>query len=167
MEVLKDLARRAGDSSSLFGFVGGVQALSVWGIIFIIIVGFVFLSIYMKILRDQALQGIANQPSTLQTSAGTLTLPLTIPWITDRKSKPGRKRTPAWMVKQNQSRTLKPSNRQATHSSRFFQFLVLVLSSTILSILVYTSFLMGKSTSTANEPQLIQGTVAGSTATEK
>lgn len=55
---LKELAAQAGSVGTLFGFVGGVQALAVWGLILILVAGFVFLALYMKLLmrQEKALQ---------------------------------------------------------------------------------------------------------------
>jgi hypothetical protein len=53
MTGLKDLATQAGSSHNLFGFVGGVQAIAVWGLIIIIIAGFVFFSLYMRALKSE------------------------------------------------------------------------------------------------------------------
>lgn len=50
MDKLQDLVTQAGAAGSFFGFVGGAQALAVWGLIIILIAGFVFLAIYMKTL---------------------------------------------------------------------------------------------------------------------
>ncbi len=51
MEKLKELVAQAGSAGSLMGFVGGAQVLGVWGLIIIIIAGFVSLGIYMHLLR--------------------------------------------------------------------------------------------------------------------
>src|SRR3989344_4166292 len=48
---LKTLVGQAGASSSIFGFVGGVQSVAVWGMVIIFVAGFVFLTIYMRALR--------------------------------------------------------------------------------------------------------------------
>lgn len=51
MNRLEDLVAQASGTGSIFGFVGGVQTVAVWGIIIVIIAGFVFLSIYFKKLN--------------------------------------------------------------------------------------------------------------------
>jgi hypothetical protein len=51
VEKLKDLVTQAGSTGSLMGFVGGAQVLAVWGLIIILITGFVSLVIYMRVLR--------------------------------------------------------------------------------------------------------------------
>jgi hypothetical protein len=48
LSKLQDLVTLAGSTSTLFGFVGSTQALAVWGLIIVMISGFVFLVIYMK-----------------------------------------------------------------------------------------------------------------------
>ena len=48
---LKELAASAGSVGTLFGFVGGTQALAVWGLIIIMAAGFVFIVLYMRALR--------------------------------------------------------------------------------------------------------------------
>lgn len=53
MDKLQDLVTQAGSAGSMFGFVGGAQALAVWGLIIIMSAGFVFLALYMKVLRDK------------------------------------------------------------------------------------------------------------------
>jgi hypothetical protein len=37
----------------LFGFVGGVQALAVWGLVVILVAGFVFLAIYLRMIAGK------------------------------------------------------------------------------------------------------------------
>jgi len=51
MARLQDLVAQASGTGSIFGFIGGVQAVAVWGIIIIVIAGFVFLAIYMRQLK--------------------------------------------------------------------------------------------------------------------
>ena len=51
MDSLKSLVSQASSTGSIFGFVGGAQAVGVWGIIIVIAAGFVFLAIYMKNLN--------------------------------------------------------------------------------------------------------------------
>lgn len=45
---LKTLVAQAGSAKSLFGFIGGVQIASVWGLILVFIAGFVFMILFMK-----------------------------------------------------------------------------------------------------------------------
>ncbi len=59
---LKELVTQAGSVGTLFGFVGGTQALAVWGLILILAVGFVFLSLYMRILIKK--EETAKKPAT-------------------------------------------------------------------------------------------------------
>ncbi|MFZ2202171.1 MAG: hypothetical protein WAV56_02120, partial [Microgenomates group bacterium] len=49
--ALKQLVSQAGSVGSIFGFVGGVQSVAVWGLIIILVSGFVFLASYMRALR--------------------------------------------------------------------------------------------------------------------
>lgn len=51
MDSLKSLVAQASSTGSIFGFVGGAQAVGVWGIVIVIAAGFVFLAIYMKNLN--------------------------------------------------------------------------------------------------------------------
>jgi len=50
MTALKDLVTQASASSSLLGFVGGSQTIGVWGVIIVVLAGFVFLTIYMRLM---------------------------------------------------------------------------------------------------------------------
>jgi len=48
IEKLKELATNAGSVGTLFGFVGGAQAIAVWGLIIVMTIGFVFLTLYLR-----------------------------------------------------------------------------------------------------------------------
>lgn len=48
IEKLKDLVSLAQSSGSILGFVGGSQAIGVWGIVIAVATGFVFMTVYMK-----------------------------------------------------------------------------------------------------------------------
>jgi len=56
---LRDLVTQAGSAGTLFGFIGGAQVMAVWGLIIIVIAGFVFLALYMRtiaaggVVKDQ------------------------------------------------------------------------------------------------------------------
>ncbi len=50
MEKLKELVTTASGTGSLFGFVGGSQAIAVWGIIIVVAAGFIFLSLSMRMI---------------------------------------------------------------------------------------------------------------------
>jgi hypothetical protein len=66
LESLKTLVSSAGSVGTLFGFVGGVQAIAVWGLIIILIAGFVFLAIYLRMISNQKFGKpgkLANQPA--------------------------------------------------------------------------------------------------------
>lgn len=52
-EKLKELTTQAGTSGNLLGFVGGAQTLAVWGLIIIIVGGFIWLSISMKMIGSK------------------------------------------------------------------------------------------------------------------
>lgn len=47
---LKTLGTSASSAGSLFGFVGGVQTIAVWGLVIILLAGFTFLGLYMRLL---------------------------------------------------------------------------------------------------------------------
>ncbi|MFH1536197.1 MAG: SH3 domain-containing protein [Patescibacteria group bacterium] len=51
IEKLKELVSLASSAGSLVGFVGGAQAIAVWGLIIILVAGFVFLALYMRVLQ--------------------------------------------------------------------------------------------------------------------
>jgi hypothetical protein len=53
MDSLKEIVTSAGSIGTLSGFIGGVQTLGVWGIIVVLIAGFVFLAIYIKSLTSK------------------------------------------------------------------------------------------------------------------
>jgi hypothetical protein len=50
LESLKTLVSSAGSVGTLFGFVGGVQTIAVWGLVIILVAGFVFLGLYIKLM---------------------------------------------------------------------------------------------------------------------
>jgi hypothetical protein len=52
METLKNIVSSAGSIGTLSGFIGGVQTLGVWGIIVVLVAGFVFLALYIKSLNS-------------------------------------------------------------------------------------------------------------------
>jgi len=57
MEKLKELVAMASGTGSLFGFVGGAQAIAVWGIIIVVAAGFIFLSLMMRMVIRGANKG--------------------------------------------------------------------------------------------------------------
>lgn len=63
IEKLKEIVTQAGSVGTFFGFVGGTQTLAVWGLIIIMVAGFVFLALYMRTLR---VNEIALQNGLLQ-----------------------------------------------------------------------------------------------------
>ncbi len=56
IEKLKELVTEAGSVGTFFGFVGGAQTLAVWGMIIILVAGFVFMTLYMRTLRSYDLK---------------------------------------------------------------------------------------------------------------
>lgn len=54
IEKLKDMVSQAQTSGSILGFVGGSQAIGVWGIVIAIATGFVFMTVYMRKLMNTA-----------------------------------------------------------------------------------------------------------------
>jgi len=76
IDGLKDLVTQAGQAGALFGFVGGVQAIAVWGLIIIMAAGFVFLALYMKVLRGHEEKEKKAKPGKgTPPSLGGFTLP--------------------------------------------------------------------------------------------
>ncbi len=61
---LKQLTNQATASTSIFGFVGGVQAIAVWGLIVVVVGGFIFLAIYMRALRLEVVNSTTPPKST-------------------------------------------------------------------------------------------------------
>jgi hypothetical protein len=51
---MKDLVTQASAAGNLFGFVGGSQTIAVWGIIVIVIAGFVTMMVFMKNMSSKA-----------------------------------------------------------------------------------------------------------------
>jgi hypothetical protein len=64
---LEDLVAQASNTGSIFGFVGGVQAIAVWGILVIVVAAFVFLTIYMRQLNGGKLNTSLIKPKTQTT----------------------------------------------------------------------------------------------------
>lgn len=52
LDDLKSLVTQSGSFGNLSGFIGGVQTFAVWGIVIVLVAGFVFLAIYMKSLSN-------------------------------------------------------------------------------------------------------------------
>lgn len=61
LERLKEITTNAGSVGTLFGFVGGAQALAVWGLIIIMVAGFIFLALYMRTLRGSEKYSVLEQ----------------------------------------------------------------------------------------------------------
>jgi len=65
LESLKIIVASAGSIDTVFGFVGGVQVIAVWGLIIILIAGFVSLLIYLKmIVKSNDLQANSNDDNS-------------------------------------------------------------------------------------------------------
>lgn len=64
LDKLKEITTNAGSVGTLFGFVGGAQALAVWGLIIIMAAGFVFLALYMRALRGSERYSTMNKLSS-------------------------------------------------------------------------------------------------------
>lgn len=129
LDKLKDLVAQAGSSGSIFGFIGGVQAVAVWGIIIIFIAGFVFLTLYMRSLR-------AHESGSLPAAAPAkpLNLPLLNPRLTGTKPARTAPRLPT-RVSLSLAATGNPG------STRLFLLLVGILSSVILGVMVLSAVL--------------------------
>jgi hypothetical protein len=64
--AMKDLVTQASAAGSMFGFVGGAQTIAVWGIILVVAAGFVFMTIYMKVvIKKEKSVASAENPSSL------------------------------------------------------------------------------------------------------
>lgn len=57
LDKLKEIATSSGSASTLLGFVGGAQVLAVWGLVIILITGFVGLALYLRMIRGGSLKG--------------------------------------------------------------------------------------------------------------
>lgn len=57
LDKLKEIAASAGSVNTLFGFVGGAQVLAVWGLVIILITGFVGLALYLRMIKGGSLKG--------------------------------------------------------------------------------------------------------------
>ncbi len=64
MDDLKNILSSAGSIGTLSGFIGGVQAVGVWGIIVIIIAGFVFMTLYFRSLTKKSRPSQVSKKST-------------------------------------------------------------------------------------------------------
>ena len=60
---LKSLLAQASSAGTMFGFIGGAQVFSVWGIVFILITGFVFMLLYVKLAIRKLKTGETKQES--------------------------------------------------------------------------------------------------------
>lgn len=53
LESLKTIVTQAGSMGTLSGFIGGVQTMAVWGIVVVLVAGFVFLGLYIRSLNSK------------------------------------------------------------------------------------------------------------------
>jgi len=74
---LQDLVAQASGTGSIFGFVGGVQTVAVWGILLVVIASFVFLTIYMRQLKSRP----AKAPAAPKPPAIPWSNPVLIPAV--------------------------------------------------------------------------------------
>ena len=70
IESMKELVTSAGSVGTMFGFIGGAQTMAVWGIIIVIIAGFVFMTLYMRQLRMQDMKRSKSMMSSLPKGEG-------------------------------------------------------------------------------------------------
>lgn len=147
LEKLKDLVTEATAKNSIFGFVGGVQAIAVWGIIVIVIAGFIFLTMYMRLLHRQEMVGRSSAvPSGIQTmpsvsrSVGTLTPALGLTHHDDRGNGGGRlvRRNPLDRAEARTSR-----KKPASAETKLFTIVFLALTASALSAMVSGSVMEG------------------------
>lgn len=61
VDKLKELVSQVSSSRSLLGFVGGAQVFAVWGLVIILLAGFVFLALYMKTISATTKKKVAEE----------------------------------------------------------------------------------------------------------
>lgn len=120
---MQDLVTQASAQGSLAGFIGGVSAIAVWGLVVIIVAGFVFLSMYMRILRREAL---ASQGYSTGTAVATPSNVVGINAETLDSLKRSWVQSQAWHQKLKVNRT----------ASQMFNLMFIALTATILSATV-------------------------------
>jgi hypothetical protein len=119
IDHLKDLVAAAGNAGSTVSFMGGTQALATLAIILVIIAASVFMVIYLRILRAQAVGASATR------NAGALTkyaLPLNLSFAKSSV-------TTALHADREQR-----ANPHAVRATRTFMILVVVISSSIFTL---------------------------------
>lgn len=128
---LKHLASEQASTNTLSGFVGGIQAVSVWGIILIVIAGFVFLTVYMKrLIREPAINsngGAINQNVSRASFAPTLGLDLPFIRADDKTTLPLRKGEVGGVA----------SRKSHDKQSRYFHILFIALTTTALAGMLF------------------------------
>jgi hypothetical protein len=60
LDDLKMILSSAGSEGNMYGFIGGIQAVAVWGLIVMFVVGMVFLAIYIRMLAIRSERAIQN-----------------------------------------------------------------------------------------------------------
>lgn len=128
---LKHLASEQASTNSLSGFVGGIQAVSVWGIILIVIAGFVFLTLYMKkLMREPATNGNGGAINQNVSSASlSPTLGLGLPFIrADDKSTLSLRKGGVEGV---------ASRKSHDKQTRYFHMLFIALTTTALAGMLF------------------------------
>ena len=64
IDSLKEILTQSGSIGTLSGFIGGVQTVGVWGIIVVLVVGFVLLAIYIKSINTNDGHKPPHKPPT-------------------------------------------------------------------------------------------------------
>lgn len=130
LDQLKTILADSGSTNSIFGFVGGIQSVALWGIVIIVIAGFVFLSIYLKILRKEAYAAAGYHPVSgsagydAQTQHGW---PLDlIKRYTDRLSRLKDLPSAGWRI---------------DPGTRFFQILFIIMATCVLTVIIITTII--------------------------
>jgi hypothetical protein len=134
LDALKELATSAGSSSSLFGFIGGIQLVSVLGIVGIFVAGFVFLTLYMRFLKRQDLTVTAT-PTAHKAATQTISLPLSFPWTRDTAYLKKRGRPKGVTLPK-----IRPTSIPRSHT-RLFHLAVIGLSASIMATLTANTYI--------------------------
>lgn len=75
---MRDLVTQAGAAGNLFGFVGGAQTIAVWGLVIIIAAGFIFMTVYMKVVTSKAQAEVAPPKAEKTVHPGKLVVTMLI-----------------------------------------------------------------------------------------
>ncbi len=141
MEDLKTIVASAGSMGTLSGFIGGVQAIAVWGLIIVLVAGFVFLALYMKKIS-----------SSTATPAASSTSPAPAPftWKISTVEEEANKTVPLPPPSPR-----KKKRKKTKQSLSFFSFLVLLPLLSLPSIYKIASQPNKKATVLKSSPLLI------------